>query len=73
MLWIALVVALMVGAFDYSPPRASARNFVFLALLAIGFLLFNIMRFFEFLTDPTYFWVMDYVFTARSWRSTSFS
>ena len=61
-LWIALIVALMV-AFDYSRPT-SARNVVFLALLAIGFLLFNIMRFFEFLTDPTHFWVMDYVYRA---------
>lgn len=61
-LWIALIVALMV-AFDYSRP-ASARNVVFLALLALGFLLFNIMRFFEFLTDPTYFWVMDLVYRA---------
>ena len=61
-LWIALIVALVV-AFDYSRP-ASARNFVFLALMAIGFLLFNIMRFFDYLTDPTYFWVMDYVYRA---------
>ena len=32
-------------------------------LLAIGFLLFNVMRFFDLLGDPTYFWVMDLVFT----------
>ncbi|MDO8677485.1 MAG: hypothetical protein Q7R30_02830 [Acidobacteriota bacterium] len=61
-LWIALIVALVV-AFDYSRPL-SLRNAVFLALMAIGFLLFNIMRFFDLLTDPTYFWVMDYVYRA---------
>lgn len=60
-LWIALVVALMV-AFDWSNVRNS-RNVEVASLLIIGFLLFNIMRFFEFLTDPTYFRVMDWVFT----------
>ncbi|MDP2319527.1 MAG: hypothetical protein Q8O42_09355 [Acidobacteriota bacterium] len=57
---ISLIVALMV-AFDYSRPR-SRRNFELLALLVIGFLLFNVMRFFELLGDPTYFSVMDAVF-----------
>ena len=60
-LWIALVVMLIV-AFDFARP-GNARNFELIALLAIGFLLFNIMRFFELLGDPTYFWVMDLVFT----------
>ena len=60
-LWIALAVMLTV-AFDYARPR-NARNFELIALLALGFLLFNIMRFFELLRDPTYFWVMDLVFT----------
>ena len=60
-LWIALAVMLTV-AFDYARPK-SARNFELIALLAIGFLLFNIMRFFALLGDPTYFWLMDLVFT----------
>jgi hypothetical protein len=60
-LWIAIAVMLVV-AFDFARP-ANARNFELIALLANGFLLFNIMRFFELLGDPTYFWVMDLVFT----------
>ncbi|MEO8678274.1 MAG: hypothetical protein ABI665_04460 [Vicinamibacterales bacterium] len=59
-LWISLIVALTV-AFDYSRP-GSARNIELLALLSTGFLLFNIMRFFALLTDPIYFWVMDWVY-----------
>ena len=59
-LLIAVLVALMV-AFDYSRPLAR-RNFELLALLVIGLLLFNVMRFFELLADPTYFHVMDAVF-----------
>ena len=59
-LWMALAVMLTV-AFDYSRPR-SARNAELAALLALGFLLFNIMRFFDLLGDPTYFWLMDLVF-----------
>lgn len=60
-LWIAIAVMMMV-AFDYARPK-SARNLELFALLAIGFLLFNIMRFFELLGEPTYFWLMDLVFT----------
>ncbi|MPY86369.1 MAG: hypothetical protein GEU99_00430 [Luteitalea sp.] len=60
-LWMALVVALMV-AFDFRRPL-SARNVELLALLVVGFLLFDVMRFFEVLRDPTYFRVMDWVFT----------
>jgi hypothetical protein len=60
-LWIAVAVMLVV-AFDFAKPK-SARNFELMALLALGFLLFNIMRFFDLLRDPTYFWVMDLVFT----------
>src|SRR4030095_8582507 len=60
-LWIAIAVMLVV-AFDFARP-ASARNLELIALLANGFLLFNVMRFFELLGDPTYFWVMDLVFT----------
>ncbi|MBY0494609.1 MAG: hypothetical protein K2Y23_10370 [Cyanobacteria bacterium] len=60
-LWIALAVMLVV-AFDYARPRAG-RNFELILLLSLGFLLFNVMRFFELLGDPTYFWLMDLVFT----------
>ena len=60
-LWIALVVMIVV-AFDFARPR-NARNFELILLLANGFLLFNVMRFFDLLGDPTYFWVMDLVFT----------
>jgi len=60
-LWIALAVMLIV-AFDYARPK-TARNFELIALVAVGFLLFNVMRFFELLGDPTYFWLMDLVFT----------
>jgi len=60
-LWIAVAVMLIV-AFDFARPK-NARNFELIALLAMGFLLFNIMRFFDLLGDPTYFWVMDLVFT----------
>ena len=53
---------MIVVAFDFARPR-NARNFELILLLAIGFLLFNVMRFFDLLGDPTYFWVMDLVFT----------
>ncbi|HJU41198.1 MAG TPA: hypothetical protein VJ691_00230 [Vicinamibacterales bacterium] len=61
-LWIALLVALTV-AFDYSRP-SNPRNFELLALVSLGFLLFNVMRFFDLLGNPVYFRVMDLVFTA---------
>ena len=60
-LWIALAVVLVV-AFDYARP-GNARNFELLLLLSLGFLLFNVMRFFDLLADPVYFRVMDLVFT----------
>jgi hypothetical protein len=60
-LWIALIVALMV-AFDFNRP-SSPRNFELLALLSLGFLMFNIMRFFDLLGDPVYFRLMDLVFS----------
>lgn len=59
-LWISLIVALMV-AFDYSRP-SSPRNLELVLVLAIGFLLFNVMRFFDLLVDAIYFRVMDGVF-----------
>ena len=60
-LWIALIVALVVG-FDTSKPR-NPRNLELMALLVVGFLLFDVMRFFNLLDDPFYFRVMDWVFT----------
>ncbi|MBA3884453.1 MAG: hypothetical protein H0X67_01830 [Acidobacteria bacterium] len=60
-LWIALIVALLV-AFDFQRLR-NPRNVELLALVAIGFLLFDVMRFFDLLEDPTYYRVMDWVFS----------
>lgn len=60
-LLIAFAVMLFV-AFDFDQPRIS-RHFELAALLGMGLLLFNIMRFFELLDDPVYFWLMDLVFT----------
>jgi hypothetical protein len=60
-LWISLLVALVV-AFDFERWR-NPRNLELAAMLAIGFLLFDIMRFFDLLEDPTYYRVMDWVFT----------
>ena len=59
-LLISLIVTLMV-AFNWAQP-VSMRNLKLLALLVIGFLLFNVMRFFALLGDPVYFHVMDAVF-----------
>ena len=59
-LLISLIVMLMV-AFKWAQP-VSMRNLKLLALLVIGFLLFNVMRFFALLGDPVYFHVMDAVF-----------
>lgn len=61
-LWIALIVALVVG-FD-TARLGSRRNIELLGLLVIGFLLFDVMRFFSVLKDPVYFRVMDWVFSA---------
>ena len=59
-LMIALLVMLAV-AFDWNRPRHS-RNIELLALLPIGFLLFEVMRFFSLFQDPTYWRLMDAVF-----------
>ena len=66
-LWIALIVALTV-AFDFSRP-SNPRNLELFALLSLGFVLFNVMRFFDLLANPVYFRVMDLVFTAIIWIS----
>lgn len=66
-LWIALIVALTV-AFDFSKP-SNPRNLELFALVSLGFVLFNVMRFFDLLANPAYFRVMDLVFTAIIWIS----
>ena len=57
---IALLVMLAIGV-DWNRPRHS-RNLEMLALLPIGFLLFDCMRYFELLQDPVYWQLMDAVF-----------
>jgi hypothetical protein len=59
-LWIALMVMLVV-AVDFSRPW-HPRNISLLALLPVGFLLYDVMRFFEKFQDPIYWQVMDWVF-----------
>jgi len=59
-LLVSLLVALIVAT-NYARP-GSPHNLELLALLVIGFLLFNVMRFFDLLEDPIYFYVMDAVF-----------
>ncbi|MEO6223568.1 MAG: hypothetical protein ABIP90_09965 [Vicinamibacterales bacterium] len=59
-LWIAVLVMIAVG-FDFSRPR-HPRNLELLALLPIGFLLFDVMKFFELFQDPVYWRLMDWVF-----------
>lgn len=60
-LLVSLVVMLTV-AFDFHRPWR-ARNGELIALLVPGVLLFNVMRYFDLLGDPIYFWLMDLVFT----------
>jgi hypothetical protein len=61
-LWIAVLVMLSV-AFDFSRPR-HPRNLELIALLPVGFLLFEVMQFFALFHDPVYWAVMDWVFIA---------
>ena len=61
-LWISLIVMLVV-AVDFSRPF-HPRNLEMLALLPIGFLLFEVMQFFELFEDPNYRLLMDWVFIA---------
>jgi len=60
-LWIALIVALVVG-FDTTRLR-HPRNLELIGLLLVGFLLFDVLRFFNLLNDPTYFRLMDWIFS----------
>jgi hypothetical protein len=59
-LWISVIVLLVV-AFDFRRPL-HPRNVELLALLPVGFLLYDVMGFFEYLQDPVYWQVMDAVF-----------
>lgn len=61
-LWLALVVALVVG-FDAGRGRGS-RNLELGSLLVVGFLLFDVLRFFDVIDDPVYAHLLDWVFTA---------
>ena len=59
-LWISVIVMLVV-AFDFNR-LSHPRNIELLALLPIGFLLFDVMGFFELFQDPVYWRLMDWVF-----------
>ncbi|HYB95888.1 MAG TPA: hypothetical protein VEC39_13020 [Vicinamibacterales bacterium] len=59
-LWLATVILIVVGL-DLTRPL-HPRNLELLALLPIGFLLFDVMRFFELFDDPVYWRLMDWVF-----------
>ena len=59
-LWISIIVMLVV-AIDFSRPL-HPRNVELLALLPVGILLFEVMRFFEYFQDPVYRQLMDWVF-----------
>ena len=60
--WISVIVALMVGL--DTAEILSPQNVELVSMLIIGVLLFNVMRFFDFLNDPIYFNVFDWVFSA---------
>ena len=59
-LWLS-VILLLVIAFDFRRPF-HPRNVELLALLPVGFLLYDVMAFFEYFQDPIYWRVMDWVF-----------
>ena len=60
-LWLSLIVALAVAA--HSPPRKSLYADL-LAMQAIGFLFYNVLRFLDLLLRPAYVLLMDWVFSA---------
>lgn len=60
-LWISLIVAVVVGL--DTADVLNPQNIELLSMLMVGMMLFNVMRFFDFLNDPIYFHVMDWVFT----------
>ena len=59
-LWIGLIVMFVV-AIDLRRP-SHPRNIDLLALIPIGFLLFEVMEFFRLFHDSTYWQLMDWVF-----------
>jgi hypothetical protein len=61
-LWLSLLVTLLV-AFNFEQPR-DRRNLDLLVSVALGAVLFNIMGFFEVLTLPRYWRLLDVTFTA---------
>lgn len=61
-LWISAIVTLLV-AFDASRPTA-VTNVDAAVLLVVGVLLFDVLRFFALLTDPVYFALLDFIFSA---------
>lgn len=60
-LWISVIVAIVVGL--DTTEILNPLNVELVSLLVVGVLLFNVMRFFDFLEDPIYFNVFDWVFT----------
>ena len=61
-IWIALIVVVVVGL--DTTRILNPLNLELLSTLLVGVFMFNVMRFFDFLEDPVYFNVMDWVFTA---------
>lgn len=61
-LWIAAIVVVVVGL--DTARVLNPLNLELLSTLLVGVFMFNVMRFFDFLEDPVYFNVMDWVFTA---------
>jgi hypothetical protein len=61
-LWIALIIVIVVGL--DTARILSPLNLELLSTLLVGVFMFNVMQFFDFLEDPVYFNVMDWVFTA---------
>src|SRR5262245_25680746 len=60
-LWITLIVALAVG-FDFSR-RRSGRNLDLILALLLGLMFFEQMRFFRVRLDPTYWRLLDLVYS----------
>ncbi len=60
-IWLSIIIAIVVGV-DLSG-KARGRNLEIGLLLIVGVLLFNVLRFFDFLNDPVYYQLMDWVFT----------
>ncbi len=61
-IWIAIIVVVVVGL--DTARVLNPLNLELVSTLLVGVFMFNVMRFFDFLEDPVYFNVMDWVFTA---------